>query len=351
VARLVGFSAALGDSFDSKLRRRSTQWSKGTSARPGVLTGKVVVREKLGGNDILDAPERCRDILRGGHRWWSNEEQWSVMLHLLYGDISGKAVLTSGCYLCREAEWMDAIAAWITALKEAGVESFHATDFFSARGLFDDDRWRKRADDGRMIPGGPLHDAFAARFSNIPRIAGLVGFAFSLDVPSFRDLVVPEMLKEERVHQLTNERTYVIMNNIARASAFLEREGYRENGRIQIMFEDEAGAEKYIKFFRESRERGERWTYFYQSFNLGPKAFPPLEMADLAAHEGWRRTKEMWSHTPRALRKSFEAMIGTGQFELQAHGMREAAINAVQIRDLATMFPDGLIPPEYLRMV
>ena len=157
------------------------------------------------------------------------------------------------------------------------------------------------------------------------------------------------MRKEQRAQQLTDARTYVIMNNLARASAFLERSGYRENGQIQIMFEEEAGAEKYVNFFRESRGRQEQWTYFFRSFSLGPKAFPPIEMADLAAHEGWRRTKEIWSSTPRALRKSFVAMLGTGQFELHAHGLREAAMNAERIRDLTVMFPDGLIPPEYRR--
>ena len=246
---------------------------------------------------------------------------------------------------------MDAIAAWIQALKDANVESFHATDFYNARGLFDDDRWRRKTEDGRMIPGGPLHDEFAARFSNIPRQAGLVGFAFSLDVPPYRDLVVPELKEAEGADALTNERTYAIMNNIARVSAFLERAGWREYGRIQIVFEEEVGAGKYKDFFLESRARQERWTYFYQSFHLGPKHFPPIEMADLAAHEGWRRTKEIWSATPRALRKSFKTMIGTGQFELQAHGLREAAINAQQIRDLRQAFPGGLIPPEYVRPV
>lgn len=65
------------------------------------------------------------------------------MLHQVYGDLSGSAVLTSGCYLGKEPEWLDAIAAWVQALRDAGVESFHATDFYNARGLFNDDRWRR----------------------------------------------------------------------------------------------------------------------------------------------------------------------------------------------------------------
>jgi hypothetical protein len=271
------------------------------------------------------------------------------MLHQIYGDLSGKSVLTSGCYLGKEDQWLDAIGAWIAALNDAGVTSFHATDFYNAQGAFDDDRWRKVGSDGRMVPGGPLHDEYAARFSNIPRRAGLIGFAFSLDVPSFKDLMLPELRKERRNRRLTDERTYAIMNNIARVSAFLDRSGYRENGRIQIMFEDEAGSGKYVDFFRDARDRYEQWTYFYQSFNVGPKDFPPIEMGDLAAHEAWRRTKEIWSPTPRALRKSFIAMVGEGQFELHAHGPREAAINAEQVRDLCSVFPDGLIPPEYRR--
>lgn len=270
-----------------------------------------------------------------------------VMLHQVYGDLSGSTVLTSGCYLGREDEWLDAIHAWIAALRDAGVASFHATEFFSTRGEFDDDRWRRLADDGRMIPGGPLHEEFAARFCSIPRRAGLIGFAFSLDVPSFKAHVLPELKQEGRRNPLTNERTYAIMNNIARVSHYLENAGYRDHGRIQIMFEAEHGAGKYTDFFLESRARNERWTYFYQSFHLGPKAFPPIEMGDLAAHEGWRRTKEVWSTTPRALRRSFATMIGAERFELQAHGPADAAKNAMMIRDLRGMFPDGIIPPQY----
>ena len=270
------------------------------------------------------------------------------MLHQLYGDLSGAATLTAGFYLGRESEWLDAIDGWIATLKDAGVNTFHATEFFSARGAFDDDRWRRLGPDGRMIPGGPEHDNFAARFSSMPRKAGLIGFAFSLDVPAFKALVVPALQQEPAASTLADERTYAIMSGITRVSAFLERAGYREKGQIQIMFEDEQGAGKYLDFFHKSRERQEQWTYFYQSFSLGPKLFPPIEMADLAAHEGWRRTKEIWSNTPRPVRKSFVEMIGDGQFELHAHGPRESIKNAERIHDIAAMFPDGLIPPEYL---
>jgi hypothetical protein len=290
--------------------------------------------------------EDCCDALRAGTNWWSGQSRWPVTLHMVYGDISGGSpVLTAGSYLGKEEQWMNAIAAWIRALNDAGVDHFRATEFYNARGAFDNDRWRKLRDDGQMVPGGPLHDEFAARFTSIPPSAGLIGFAYSIDVPSFMDLVLPELQKERRKYKVVDERVYVVMANVARVGRFLTDAKYTDNGRIQIMFEEESGGGKYIDFFVESRKRKERWTYFFQSFDLKPKSFPPIQMGDLAAHEGWRRTKQVWNGKPDKLRKSFQAMIGTGRFELQAHSARDAVINGQRMRELWDKYPDGLIPP------
>ena len=56
------------------------------------------------------------------------------MIHMVYGDLSqGGGYLTAGAFLGKEDEWMNAIAKWCDALRDAGVNTFHATDFFNAR--------------------------------------------------------------------------------------------------------------------------------------------------------------------------------------------------------------------------
>src|SRR5882672_3584910 len=128
--------------------------------------------------------EQHRAVFLAGHEWWTGREGWSVVIDMVYGDMSGdeNQVLTAACFLGHESEWMNAIAAWCRALDDAGVKEFHATDFFNTKREFDDDRWRYwDPTRERMIPGGPEHTAFAERFTGIAVTHKLIGFAFALD--------------------------------------------------------------------------------------------------------------------------------------------------------------------------
>lgn len=272
------------------------------------------------------------------------------MIHLAYGDVSGDSapVLTAGCYLGKEGEWMDAIASWCRALDDAEVKEFHATDFFSAQNEFDDDKWRHFVPGKGMVVGGELHNTFAARFTSIPVDNGLIGFAFSLDVPAFNEILAPELAKVHRVQSEAHPRTHVIMSSLAAIGAFLEKATYREKERIQAIFEHEAGAGRFMDFFDESKKRNERWTWWFKSFTTAPKSFVPLQMGDLLAHEAWRRTKEVWSPKPRAIRKSFERMLSDGSIQLNAHDRNHCIKNAVAVRNLLARYPNGLAPAEEL---
>lgn len=275
------------------------------------------------------------------------------MIGMVYGDLSGDetGILTAGCYLGKEAEWLKAIAAWSATLDDAGVPEFHATDFYNAKRAFDDDRWRREVPGRGMVVGGDLHNAFAERFVSIPVDAGLIGFAYSLDVPSFNEILAPELAKAQRKHPQGHPRTQAVMSSLASIGSFLEKAGYRENGQIQVVFEQEQGAGRFGAFFDDSRERKERWTYFFKSFTTAPKSFVPLQMADLLAHETWRRTKQVTSNPSSPLRKSFERMLGDGKVSLLNHDRDHCVRNAAIIRDVTSRYPDGLIPPEEARDV
>jgi hypothetical protein len=268
------------------------------------------------------------------------------VIDMVYGDMSGdeNQVLSAACFLGHESEWMNAIAAWCRALDDAGVTEFHATDFFNAKGEFDDDRWRywdSRRE--RMIPGGPEHTAFAERFTGIAVNNALIGFAFSLDGAAFKEFLAPELAKEKRQHSGADPKTLSIMNCLAVVGRFLAK-AREEKDKIQVIFEHEHGAGRFVDFFDEAKSRREQFTYCFKTFTTAPKSFPPLQMADLLAHETWRRTKEIWSPSPRPLRKSFERMIADGQIQLDAMDRESCIKNAMAARDLMTRYPDGLIP-------
>jgi hypothetical protein len=269
------------------------------------------------------------------------------MPDMVCGDLSGDGTLiTAGCYLGREDQWASAEVAWNVTLRDAGVQTFHATDFFNARREFDHDKWRREVPGRGMVVGGELHECFAERFVSIPIDSGLIGFAYSLDVPAFVEILAPELARAVRKHRQGHPRTQAIMSCLASIEDFfIQRTTYREKGRIDVIFENEHGDGKFVDFFDESLARRERWTYFFRSFVTRAKSFIPLQMADLLAHETWRRTKHVHSNPDAPLRKSFERMVGNGQISLRKHDRDHCVSNAVTIRDLLNRYPDGLIPP------
>lgn len=167
----------------------------------------------------------------------------------------------------------------------------------------------------------------------------------ALDVPAFIELLAPELENERRRESGAHPRTHATMRCLSSVGAFLEKTTYREPGRIQAVFEHEHGAGRFISFFDESKERAERWTWWFKSLTTAPKSFVPVQMADLLAHARWRRTKQVWhSATPEKLRRSFEQMLGDGRVQLNAESREDCIKRVEQVRDILARYPDGLIP-------
>lgn len=267
------------------------------------------------------------------------------MIHMVYGDLSGdeSGILTVGVYLGAEAQWMDAIAEWSRVLDDANVTEFHATDFYSGHGQFAGDEWHHDVA-GRRVVGGPKHQEFAKRFTGVASDAGLIGFAFAIDAPSFRNILAPTFEREPRKYKASHPKTFIAMMGLREVSNFLERLVGLGTGSIQVIFESEQGAGKFVDFFNESRERGEPWVRWFASFTTAPKSFLPLQIADLLAHEGWRREKENRSLSPRRYRKSFLRMIGGGKVMLRSYDEASLKRNAKTLGDLIARYPDGRVP-------
>jgi hypothetical protein len=265
----------------------------------------------------------------------------------VFGDLSGSdedAVIAAGCYLGREDQWAAAVNNWAVALKDAGVTYFHATDFYSAHGEFDSDEWRYEHPTKGMIPGGPKQVAFAARFTAIANDAGLIGFSWACELEPFRSILAPEMEREERVHKASDPYLYAAMSALTRVSDFLTDAKHAALQHIQIGYELEDRSGRFVDFFKESQKRMESWTKWFHSFTAPPKSFEPVQIADLLAHEAWRRAKEVLSDKPRDIRKSFKRMLMGGKVELQFMQRADIERNAAVVRDLLARYPKGLVP-------
>lgn len=257
----------------------------------------------------------------------------------VYGDLSGTAdskVLAAGCYLGRKHQWDAAVAEWTKVLRDAQVKEFHATDFFSGFGEFAGDEWN---------PKGEKHREYAARFTAVASDAGLIGFAFAMDCAAFSSVLAPELKKEKRKYRSTHPRTYSTFSSVARVAQFLEKANHPATERVQIVFEHEQGAGRFSDFFEESRKRRERWTYWFDGFTTADKSLVPLQIADLLAHEAWRRVKAIMADPAAKLRKSFERMLIHGDIEVGLLDEASCNKNAEMVRDVLVHFPNGLAPP------
>ena len=72
----------------------------------------------------------------------------------------------------------------------------------------------------------------------------------------------------------------------------------------------------------------------------------PVQIADLLAHEAWRRVSEAYKDTPRPIRKSFARMLVNERVEVQFLTEEDAKASAIIQRELLSRFPNGLVPPD-----
>jgi hypothetical protein len=290
--------------------------------------------------------ELLHAVLKAGHRW-DDEERWALVIYV-HGDVSGKeGIIASGCYLGREEHWQKASEAWERINADAGVPYFHATDFFNTADLWDDTKWRYEHPTKGIIPGSPEHVAFAKRYSAVAEDAGLVGFAFGMRVSVFTELLQPIFAREKRGVLCTDPQMFAIMRSVAQVSQFLDatQTPAFELGRGQVIFEEEVGVSgAWTNLFVESRQRREAWTKWFATLTTAPKEVVPVQIADLLAHEAWRRLKTALGEESYPLRKSFERMLVNERIEVQVLTPEDAQKNAAMFNDLIERFPNGLVP-------
>jgi hypothetical protein len=254
----------------------------------------------------------------------------------VYGDISsGNNVLAAACYLGHDDQWEIAKREWAAIIGDAGISHFHATDFYNCRKAFE----------GWELNGDKQVD-FAKRFCAVADDAGLIGFAYVMDLPAFREILAPELEKEQRIFKSSHERCYAAMGAVAAVNDFLAKTSYRTKQSIPIVFEAEKGAGRFVQFFEESQKRKERWTWWFRSFDTGPKDVVPCQMADLLAHESWRRGSAILQESDREIRKSLKRMLQREHIDLRLFNWEHAKLNASLVREGLAKYPNGLMPPD-----
>jgi hypothetical protein len=255
----------------------------------------------------------------------------------IHADISGdvkSSVLVAACYFGPPEQWSVAGDAWAALLAEAGVKVFHATDFYACRRDFKD--WT--LNDAR-------HVEFAKRFAAVADDAGLTGFAFGVDRVAFESVLVPVLRDEKRRLRAIDARTFALMGCLGRVANYLEATKWPRQFKVRVFVESEEGGNRYSAFFDDSASRRERWTSWFAGIRTADKSLVPMQIADLLAHEGWRRVQAVVDQTGRRVRKSLSRMMLRERVEIHLLGEKDATENAERFRRILLSHPNGLQTP------
>ena len=203
-------------------------------------------------------------------------------------------------YWATERRWADADAAWEETLAWAKVDEFHATDFFACRKAFADWKINSRR-----------HIEAIRRFTDIVQRFDLIGFAYGVDLRAYLKLVRPATVTGPKWMRNISPRLFcvagclsLVSRMISRFAAFMPR-----HERVAVLFEDEQGIGDAIAYFEYCKKRHEPWTKWLIGFDTADKGKRPIQMADLLAHEAWRRVTDHVRQTGRPQRKSLGAML------------------------------------------
>lgn len=240
-----------------------------------------------------------------------------VVVFRVYLDESKRdGVFAVGGYLGHEDQWERFEDQWSLALRQAGVQTFHATDFYNRRGEFkgwSDEKQKK----------------FSKLFTAIAESRTEVGIGRAVDEPAYMEILAPVL---SDIHWTPHGKFTPLM-----WCARLCLEGLIVNYRRQIpwgkvpiavIFEQGDGVGEVIDYLRELQKRGAEWAGYYTSFGDGPKTLLPLQAADLIVYESAKEIDERLNPTGRPMRKSMGRLARTERLDVKVW-TRIDLINAV----------------------
>lgn len=215
-----------------------------------------------------------------------------------YGDCAGKnpdhVFRVAAGYLGTVDQWSAFESRWQPILDDAGVDYFHATDFFNVREEFEG--WELNS---------PRHTEFAKRFCAAVT-PELLPVAHGLELEPFHRLVAPLMEgMPDSPHRRYTPTMHCYMN-LVRKLRFADP---TSNESVAVFLEQEDGLGEFIDYFILHKERGTIWTRQIATIVPVGKKCLPVQAADLLSHEAWRLAKEQRTPTGRPLRKSFLSLV------------------------------------------
>lgn len=222
-----------------------------------------------------------------------------------YVDVSGgkeHRVIAAAAYFATDAQWKRFEKSWSAILRDAKVDHFHATDFYSCRGAFKD--WARNS---------PRQNQFSARFAGAAKKHTQYGFAFGVDLDHFDRELGAVHAKVNTPHRRMTPAMVCVARVLNRAARLVLS---ADAPPVAVYLEEGRGVGEVIDFLQALKRLGEPSLRPYISFETAPKSERPLQAADLIAHESWRRITEHLDPKGRDIRKPLKILLMDERVEL-----------------------------------
>ena len=183
-------------------------------------------------------------------------------------------------YIAHEDMWADFIPAWQAALNAAGVEKFHAADFFA--GVRDFKGWKK---DPRK------HKKFERRFSKIAVDMVTLGVAQGVDLNPFNKWIASSgPILDRTPNGRMTYRMWCARKCLRWIAVNAPNRPPDED--IAVILEDGKGMGETADYLRWLKKRDVPWMAPYVSITTADKKVLPLQAADLIANHAQRELVE-----------------------------------------------------------
>ena len=304
----------------------------------------------LGGSNILDAPisgaydryssggsqsgEVLRGVLGAIHPIDSRERRTAVIR--IYGDLSGTSrnrFYVVACYVASEAQWSVADSRWKDALDRAGVDHFHATDFFSCHRAFR--QWTK---------GSARHQEMEREFASVANAANLIGFANGVETAGYNDAFKTVLNKLKPRYRLRSLRLLCVQLCLQHIADVVEASNLPDDEGVAVVLEHEQGIGEVVDYFNKAKKQRAPWTKRIVSIGSGDKKkFRPLQIADLFAYLCFERFAQ---GKKTAMRPSLARML-----QGDRHGVRVTTAKALrealpELQAFVEQYPSGVAWPK-----
>ena len=298
------------------------------------------------GNNILDTPGNERSSYGLGEQrltahtplrmmlpWNRPDNALLVAVFKYFADESYRDdVFALGGYLAHLDQWSRFEGEWAIRLKQAGIQTFHATDFNNARGEFKGWDTKKRI-------------KFSKYFTAIAESNTELAIGRAVELSAFREILAPT-LAEILWTPHGRFTPFMWCARLCLESLVVNWGHFLHNEPLEVIFEEGDGVGEAIDYFRGLKRRGSSssWASRITAFGDGPKSLLPLQAADLVSHEAMRAITEMLRPSGRPPRKSMLRLTRTDRLELKIFTREQLPNVALQIEQQASPYERRIAP-------